>query len=49
MIAKFEGGSGDNAILEVTQKENGVKFYVYHPGEESVGKSVTIPGSEIKD
>jgi hypothetical protein len=49
MIAKFEGRPGDDGILEVTKKENGVEFYIYHPGEESVGRSVIIASNEIKD
>jgi hypothetical protein len=48
MTARFEGSDNDDAVLEVHQASSLVTFYIYYPGEESVGSRINFNRSTIQ-
>lgn len=47
MITRFEGADAENSVMEIHQKSSAVTFYIYYPGEESVGSRISLKKSEI--
>ncbi len=46
MITIFESSEKDDTVMEINQTSSQVSFYIYYPGEESVGSRISFDRTE---
>jgi hypothetical protein len=46
MITIFESSEKDDTVMEINQTSSKVSFYIYYPGEESVGSRISFDRTE---
>jgi len=48
MITIFESSEKDDTVMEINQTSSKVSFYIYYPGEESVGSRINFDRTDIR-